>query len=319
MTRVAVLDDYQDVARTYGPWDRLGSCIDLTVLTAHIDSVDALAAALAPFEVVVAMRERTPFPRQLLERLPRLRLLVTTGSRNASIDVEAADDLDVVVSGTGFSAASTVELAWAHLLALPRNVAAEDASMRRGGWQERVGPELSGRTLGLLGFGNVGSRMAEIAQLFGLRVIAWSQNLTAARAARHGAVLVPKDELFAQADFLSIHYRLSDRSAGIVGRSELARMKRTAYLINTSRGPLVDEAALISALRNREIAGAGLDVFDTEPLPEDHPLRSTENTLLTPHIGYVATTQYARWFEDIVENIEAWLEGRSLRVIAAQP
>jgi phosphoglycerate dehydrogenase-like enzyme len=318
MTRVAVavLDDYQDVARSFGPWERLEAEVELEIFTEKIHGADDVVTRLERFEVVVAMRERTPFPREVLERLPRLKLLVTTGPFNAAIDVDAASDLGIVVAATGFSLASTVELTWGLLLALSRRICEEDRNVRAGGWQQTVGPELAGRTLGLVGLGNTGKRVAEIAKLFELRVIAWSQNLTPELAAAEGVELVTKDELFAQADFVSVHYKLSERSAAIVGAAELARMKPTAFLINVSRGPLVDEAALLDALRRGTIAGAGLDVYDTEPLPADHPLRSMPNTLLTPHIGYVATSQYEQWYRDIVEDIEGWLHGRPVRVIS---
>ena len=316
-TNVAVLDDFQDVGRTMGPWSRLGDCADVTAFTVTISGEDARAAALEPFEVIVAMRERTAFPRSLLQRLPNLRLLVTTGMVNAAVDLDALRDRGVTVCGTGGSPASTLELTWALLLAVSRHLCEEDRSVREGGWQHTIGPELAGRTLGLVGLGRIGSLMVPVARAFGMDVIAWSQHLSAADARAAGAERVGKDELFARADFVSIHYKLSERSVGIVGAAELGRMKRTAFLVNTSRGPLVDLDALLAALREGRIAGAGLDVYDEEPLPPDHPLRSAPRTVLSPHIGYVATGAYERWWHEVVEDVGAFLEGDPIRVIDA--
>src|SRR5690349_8115912 len=286
--RVAVLDDYQGVALSYGDWGDL----DVEVFTDHLPGDDEVVARLGPFDVVVAMRERTPFTRARLERLENLKLLVTTGMRNASIDLEAAREQGVAVCGTGSLGPPTAELAWGLILALTRHIPAEDARMRAGGWQHTVGPELAGRTLGLVGLGRLGARMAKIARAFEMETIAWSQNLTPERAAEAGAEAVAKEELFRRADIVSIHLVLSDRSRGLVAVEELALMKPTAYLVNTSRGPIVDEAALLDALHSGRIAGAGIDVYDTEPLPPQHPLRFAPNTVLTPHIGYVTTGAY---------------------------
>jgi phosphoglycerate dehydrogenase-like enzyme len=315
---IAVLDDYQDVARLYGPWDRLEGRAELRIFTEKIRPEDVVAA-LAPFEVVVAMRERTTFGREVLAGLPNLRLLVTTGPFNAAIDMAAADELGIAVAATGHELNSTVELTWALLLATARNVPAEDRRIRDGGWQKTVGRELWGRTLGLVGLGNIGQRMARIAQAFGMTVVAWSQNLSPEEAQRHGASAVTKRELFERSDVVSLHYKLSERSRHIIGARELAWMKPTALLINTSRGPLIDEPALIEALRDGTIGGAGLDVFDIEPLPADHPLRSLPHTVLTPHIGYVVDGQYELWYRDVVEDIEGWLRGEPVRLISAQP
>ena len=313
--RIAILDDYQDAARRFAPWERLGNDAALTVFTDHLADDDGLAERLGAFEVVVAMRERTPFPRRRLERLPNLRLLVTTGMRNASIDLDAARDLGVVVCGTGSLASPTAELTWALILAVTRHVCEEDAAIRRGGWQHTIGPELAGRTLGVVGLGRQGSAVAGVGRAFGMEPIAWSQNLTAERAAEAGAEAVAKEELFRRADVVTIHLVLSDRTRGLVGAPELAAMKPTAYLVNTSRGPVVDEAALLAALHDGTIAGAALDVFDTEPLPAEHPLRDAPNTVLTPHIGYVSTGTYEIFYRDAVEDIAAFLAGAPVRVL----
>jgi phosphoglycerate dehydrogenase-like enzyme len=314
---VAVLDDYQDLARDYGPWERLDGRIELETFTAHFDSENALASRLARFEVVVAMRERTAFPRTLLERLDGLKLLVTTGMGNAAIDMGAAHDLGILVCGTEIQSVATAELTWGLILALTRHISQEDRALRDGRWQSTIGPELGGRTLGSIGLGRLGTLVAGYGAAFGMRVIAWSQNLEPERALALGVEPVEKDELLERSDIVSIHTRLSERTRGLIGARELKLMKPTAYLVNTSRGPIVDEQALLGALRSREIAGAALDVFDYEPLPLDHPLRSAPNTLLTPHIGYVAEDTYAMFFRGIVEDIEAWLDGAPIRVLGA--
>jgi phosphoglycerate dehydrogenase-like enzyme len=261
------------------------------------------------------MRERTPFPRRLLERLPKLRLLVTTGMRNASIDLEAARDAGVVVSGTGAAGASTAELTWGLLLAVTRGIPMEDASVRSGGWQEGLGVGLSGKTLGIVGLGRLGSHVARFATVFEMQMLAWSQNLTAERAAEVGATLVAKDELFARSDAITIHLVLSERTRGLVGARELSLMKPTAYLVNTSRGPIVDEDALVDVLERRAIAGAALDVFDEEPLPPEHPLRRLPNTVVTPHIGYVSEEAYRVMYRDALEDVRAFLDGSPVRVL----
>ena len=316
LPRVAVLDDYQQAALASTDWSPLAGRADVSVFTDHVADPAALAARLAPFEVIVAMRERTPFPAELLRRLPALKLLVTTGMANAAIDLAAARDLGVLVCGTGGSAASTAELTWALLLALVRSVPAEDARVRAGGWQHTVGGELAGRTIGLLGLGRIGERVAGYARAFGMEVIAWSQHLTAERAGACGAELVAKPDLFARAGIVSIHVRLSERTAGLVGAAELALLGRDGYLVNTSRGPIVDEAALIAALHGGVIAGAALDVYATEPLPAGHPLRSLPRTVLTPHLGYVSTEGYAVFYGDAVADIVAWLGGSPVRVLS---
>lgn len=312
--RIAVLDDYQGAALTSADW---GSIPDGEVVTFadHLDDEHALAERLRGCEVVVAMRERTPFPRSLLERLPDLRLLVTTGARNASIDVAAARERGVTVCGTRGSGSPTAELTWGLILALARHIPREDAATRAGQWQTTLGIGLQGRTLGVIGLGNLGGQVARVGRAFGMDVIAWSQNLTAERAAEVGATLVTKDELLARADFATIHLVLSERTRALIGARELALMRPDAYLVNTSRGPIVEEAPLIEALRTHRIAGAALDVFDHEPLPHDHPLLALHNVVLTPHLGYVTAETYAIFYGDAVEDIRAWAAGSPLRVI----
>jgi phosphoglycerate dehydrogenase-like enzyme len=316
VTRVAILDDYQDVAGRLADWKSLPA--EVVVFRDHLSDESKVAARLADFDVVVAMRERTPFLRSLFERLPRLRLLVTTGMRNASIDLRAAADRGVVVSGTAGLPSPTAELTWALILALVRHVPREDRATREGRWQETLGTTLKGRTLGVLGFGQLGSRVARVGTAFEMDVIAWSQNLTAERAAAVGATLAgSRDELLARADIVTIHLVLSDRTRGLVGARELGLMRPTAYLVNTSRGPIVDEGALIATLRAGKIAGAGLDVYDEEPLPADHPLRRLPNTVITPHLGYVTEETYQIFYSQALEDIRAFLAGTPVRVLSA--
>lgn len=305
---VAVLDDYQNVALSMADWSPLKGRASVTVFNDHVADVDAVVSRLLPFDIVCVMRERTPMTRAVIERLPKLRLIASTAFRNASIDVKAAEERHVQVVHTGYSSAPTIELTWALILAGARHIVDENASLRSGGWQRHIGEDLSGRTLGVLGLGNIGTPVAQIGKAFGMRVIAWSQNLTADRAAAAGAELVAKDELFRQADILTIHMVLSERSRGLVGAAELALMKPTARLVNTSRGPIVVEADLVEVLRKRKIAGAAVDVFDQEPLPRDHPFRSLPNVLATPHIGYVSRSLYERFYQDTVDNIAKWLD-----------
>jgi phosphoglycerate dehydrogenase-like enzyme len=317
MTRVAILDDYQQVARQIVDWASALPGAEITAFADHLAGEDAVAARLADFDVVVAMRERTPFRRSLLARLPRLRLLVTTGMRNASVDLAAAAELGITVCGTAGSGSSTVELTWALILSLVRHVPAEDASIRAGGWQRTVGTDLAGATLGVLGLGNLGRRVAAIGLAFGMDVVAWSQNLGAEAAATAGARRVEREELFRLADVLTIHLVLSDRTRGLVGAAELALMKRSAYLVNTSRGPIVDEAALVEHLRAGRIAGAALDVYGVEPLPAGDPLRTLANSVLTPHLGYVSERTYRTFYGEAAEDIAAFLAGRPVRVLTA--
>jgi phosphoglycerate dehydrogenase-like enzyme len=317
VTRVAILDDYQGAATRMADWASLPDGVDVVVFRDHLSAEADVAARLADFDAVVAMRERTPFPRSLLERLPRLRLLVTTGMRNASIDLRAAAERGVLVCGTGGLPYPTAELTWALILALVRHVPREDRATRQGGWQETLGIGLNGKTLGVLGLGTLGTRVARIGRAFEMTVVAWSQNLTAARAAAGGASLVSRDELLARADVVTIHLVLSDRTRGLIGARELGLMRRTAYLVNTSRGPIVAEQALIRALETGAIAGAGLDVYDEEPLPGDHPLRRLPNTVITPHLGYVTEETYRIFYTEALENVRAYLAGAPVRVLGA--
>jgi phosphoglycerate dehydrogenase-like enzyme len=305
--RIAVLDDYQNVALTMADWSVLDGRASVTVFNDHLVEPDAVVARLEPFDIVCVMRERTPLTRAIIERLPRLKLIASTGPRNAAIDVGAAAEGGILVAHTGYDAHSTIEMTWALILASVRQVASENAHLRAGGWQLAVGDTLHGKTLGVLGLGKIGSEVARIGLAFGMNVIAWSQNLTADRAQTCGARLVLREELFRSADILTIHLVLSQRTKGLVGAAELRAMKPTARLINTSRGPIVDEPALIEVLRERRIRGAALDVFDIEPLPADHPFRSLDNVLSTPHIGYVARELYGTFYGDTVKNIMRWL------------
>jgi phosphoglycerate dehydrogenase-like enzyme len=312
--RIAILDDYQGVALQCGEWASL-EAEEIVPFHGHIADTADLAAELRPFDVVVAMRERTPFTAERLRLLPNLRLLVTTGMRNASIDVAAAAAAGVTVCGTGGSGAATPELTWALILSLVRHVPAEDQAIRDGGWQHTLGFGLHGRTLGVVGLGNIGRRVALIGRAFGMEVLAWSQHLSGAVAADAGAVAVSKDALFASADVITVHYKLGKRSVGLIGARELRLMKPTAFLVNTSRGPIVDTGALLAALDSGAIAGAALDVYDEEPLPAGHPLRLAPRTVLTPHLGYVTDDGYRTFYGEAVEDIAAFAAGRPVRVI----
>jgi phosphoglycerate dehydrogenase-like enzyme len=309
--RIAVLDDYQNVALSLADWSVLDEWATVTVFNDHLARSDAVVERLKPFDVVCVMRERTPMTRAVIERLPKLRLIASAAMRNASIDLKAAEERGVQVVHTGYTSTPTVELTWALILASARNIVAENASLRSGGWQHTIGDDMAGRTLGLLGLGNVGGAVAKVGAAFGMKVIAWSQNLTSERAAEGGAIRVSKEELFREADVLSIHLVLSDRTRGLVGAAELTLMKQTARLINTSRGPIVVEADLIAALKEKKIAGAAIDVFDQEPLPLDHPFRKLPNLLATPHIGYVSRALYERFYQDTVANIRRWLDSHA--------
>lgn len=316
--KAVVLDDYQDAARRYGPWQQLESEVELTVLRDHMQDEAALVELLRPFDIVCLMRERTALPARVIDALPQLKLIVTTGLWNAVLDVEHAVGKGITVCGTESVQSGTPELTWLLVLALARHYEDERASMRAGGWQMRVGMDLRKRTLGLLGLGKIGARVAEVANAFGMRVLAWSQNLTPEGAAAAGATYVDKAGLLAESDFVSLHLKLSGRTHHVLGAPELRAMRSTAYLINTSRGPLVDEQALVQALQAGWIAGAGLDVFDLEPLPPHHPLRTLPNVVATPHIGYVTEATYELFYAQIVENIRAWAEGKPVRVLGAK-
>ncbi|MEJ0096059.1 MAG: D-2-hydroxyacid dehydrogenase family protein [Methylocella sp.] len=315
---IAILDDYQNVAQSLANWRNLQPAARTVFYHDHVADIEQLVARLEPFDVVVLTRERTKFGADLIYRLPNLKLIVTIGMANAAIDVEAATARGVIVAGTtGGDPHATPALTFALILALTRGLYREAASVRAGGWQVGLGVDISGKTLSLLGLGKIGQEIAAFGKVFGMRVIAWSQNLTAEKAAEFGAERVGKDELFQQADVLSVHLKLSERTRGIAGARELGLMKPTAYLVNTSRGPIVSEEALIEALRADKIAGAALDVFDEEPLPQAHPFRFLPNVLATPHIGYVTENTYRAAFPQIVENIQAWLDKAPIRVLTA--
>ena len=315
--RCAVLDDYQNVALTMADWSRVTGDVEVTVFNEGLGDTDAVAAALQDFEIVCLMRERTPFPRALIEKLPKLKLLMTSGPRNAAIDVAAAKDRGVMVCGTESAKHPTAELAIGLLIDLARNISVENVRMKAGeAWQSTVGRDLFQHTIGIVGLGNLGGRVAKVAQAFGMRVLAWSQNLTPERCKELGVEYATKEDLLKQSDFITIHMVLSNRSRGLIGAPELSLMKRTACIINTSRGPIIDEAALITVLQDGTIAGAGLDVFDTEPLPRDHPFRKLPNVVLTPHLGYVTQDGYKLFYGGIVDAIRAFLDGQPIKVIS---
>jgi phosphoglycerate dehydrogenase-like enzyme len=314
--RCAILDDYQNVILKLADWSKVKSDLEIKVFNEHIGGPDKVIAALKGFEIVVAMRERTGFPKQVIDALPDLKLLITTGMRNASIDTEAAKARGVVVCGTPSFGSPTSGIAVGLMLELTRHIGYENARLHGGAaWQSTIGPDLEGMTLGVLGLGKLGTRTANVGKAFGMKAIAWSQNLTAEKCQEAGVGYVSKEDLFRQSDFITIHLILSQRTRGLVGAKELALMKQTAYLINTSRGPIIDEAALLAALREKRIAGAGLDVFDIEPLPLDHPLRKMDNVVLTPHLGYVAEQNYRHYLAGVVDDIRGFLDGKPVRVM----
>ena len=314
--RCAILDDYQNVALKSADWSKIEGDVETKVFSEHLGTGQSVIAALKEFAIVVAMRERTAFPRTVIDALPNLKLLITTGMRNASIDTEAAKARGVTVCGTGSFGSPTSGIAIGLMLELTRHIGYENARLHAGAtWQSTIGPDLEGMTLGILGLGKLGARTAAIAKAFGMKVIAWSQNLTPERCQEIGVCYVSKDDLFRQSDFITIHNVLSARSRGVVGAKEFGLMKPSAFLINTSRGPIVDEAALLAALRDKKIAGAGLDVFDNEPLPLDHPLRKMNNVVLTPHLGYVSEQNYRHYFAGVVEDIRGFLDGKPVRVM----
>lgn len=317
-TRVAILDDYQNIALESADWRSLPANVEITVFNKYIKGEVAIAKTLADFDIVVAMRERTPFPASLLAKLPNLKLLITTGMRNLAIDMQAARKQGVPVCGTALLPYPAFEHAWALILALLKKIPQENEDMHKGGWQSGIAEGARGRTLGIIGLGKLGAQVAKVGLAFGMNVIAWSQNLTAERARECGATWVEKDELLAKSDVVTIHILLSDRTRGLLGKRELALMKPTAYLVNTSRGPIVDEVALIEALQRRTIAGAGVDVYDVEPLPVDHPLRKLDNAILTGHTGYVIRENYDLVYREACEDVKAWLKGEPVRVLNAQ-
>ena len=316
MVRAAILDDYQNVALKLADWSPIAKNVEVKVFNTPLGNDEAVIKALQGFAIVSMMRERTPFLRKVIECLPDLKLLITTGARNASIDLKACTERGVTVCGTGGVGSPTTGIAIGLMLELTRRIGFENARMKAGEpWQVTVGQDLEGLTLGVLGLGKLGQRVSGVAKAFGMKVIAWSQNLTAEKAKEAGVGYVSKEELFAKADIVTLHLVLSDRSRGIVGAKELDLMKKSALLVNTSRGPLVEEKALIAALQSKSIGGAGLDVFDVEPLPLNHPFRKMDNVVITPHLGYVSEQNYRKFYPDIVEDIRAWLDGKTVREI----
>ena len=314
--RCAILDDYQNVALKSADWSKVATELDCKIFNEHLGSQENVIKALQGFEIICAMRERTAFPRAVIEKLPDLKLLITTGMRNASIDVAAAREHGVVVSGTPATGNPTSGIAIGLMLELTRRIGYENARLKAGApWQSTIGLDLEGLTLGVIGLGKLGARTSRIAQAFGMKVMAWSQNLTPEKCKAVGVEYAQKDELFRQSDLITIHVVLSQRTRGLVGAKELALMKPTAYIINTSRGPIIEEGALLAALREKRIAGAGLDVFDIEPLPADHPLRKMDNVVLTPHLGYVSLQNYRAYFSGVVDDIRAYLDGSPVRVL----
>jgi phosphoglycerate dehydrogenase-like enzyme len=306
--KVAILDDFQNVALQLADWSAVRQHAEIAVFNDHLADPAAVVARLRPFEVVCVMRERTPLTGEILQQLPKLKLIASTGPRNASIDSQAAADLGIAVTATGYDSTPTIEFTWSLILACMRRIDREAASLKAGGWQTSLGANLRGKSLGVVGLGNVGREVARIGLAFGMKVIAWSQNLTEEKASAAGASLVDKQTLFREADIVTVHLVLSHRTRGLIGAPELALMKPTARLVNTSRGPIVDEAALIEALKARRIAGAAVDVFETEPLPGDHPFRKLDNVLATPHIGYVTDDLYRTFYGDAAASIAKWLE-----------
>jgi D-3-phosphoglycerate dehydrogenase len=317
MVRAAILDDYQNVALAFADWSPITKDVEIKVFNKPFASQDEAVKALQGFEIIVGMRERTPFPRKTIEALPALKLLITTGAKNNSFDIKACAERGITVCGTGGAGNPTTGVAFGLMLELTRRIGFENARMKAGEpWQVTIGRDLEGLTLGIVGLGKLGQRVASVGKAFGMKVIAWSQNLTPEKAKEAGVEYASKEDLFAKADFVSIHYQLSDRSRGLITGDDIGRMKKSAYLINTARAPIVDQAALLKALQDKKIAGAGLDVFEVEPLALDHPFRKLDNVVITPHLGYVSEQNYRKYFPDIVENIRAWLDGKPVRVIS---
>ena len=319
MIRAAILDDYQNVAKSMADWSPIAKDVEISVFNEPFADQQAAIKALQGFQVVVGMRERTPFPRAVIEALPELKLLITTGAKNNSFDIKAAAERGVTVCGTGAVGSPTVGIAFGLMLELTRRIGFENARLKKGErWQVTIGRDLEGMTLGIVGLGKLGQRVAAVGKAFGMKPIAWSQNLTAEKAAEGGAAYASREELFANSDIVTIHYQLGPRSRGLITGEDIGRMKPSAYLINTARAPIVDQAALLNALQEKKIAGAGLDVFEVEPLPLDHPYRKLDNVVITPHLGYVSEQNYRKYFPDIVEDIRAWLDGKPVRVIEAK-
>jgi phosphoglycerate dehydrogenase-like enzyme len=317
--RLAILDDYQNVALSLTDWSGLAADVETTVFNRHLGDSDAVARALKGFDIVCAMRERTPFPKALFEKLPALKLLMTTGMVNRAIDLDAAKAHDVTVCGTGSFGNPTAGIAWGLILELTRHIGHENARLKAGEpWQSTLGPDVEGLTMGVIGLGKLGTRVGKIALAFGMKVIAWSANITPERAAAAGfGYAATKEDLLRQSDIVSIHIPLTPSSRNLLGAKELALLKPSALLINTSRGPIIEEAAMLDVLRHKRIAGAGFDVFDIEPLPVDHPVRKLDNVVLTPHLGYVSEQNYRQYFKGVVEDIRGFLDGKPVRVLGA--
>jgi phosphoglycerate dehydrogenase-like enzyme len=318
--RCAIIDDYQNVALKLADWSKVTKDVEVKVFTEAVRRSDAdTIRDLKDFDIVVMMRERTRFPRTVIDGLPKLKLLITTGAYNASIDMKACQERGIVVSGTGGFGNPTTGITFGLILELTRRIGWEHARMKSGVlWQDTLGMDIEGKTLGVIGLGKLGARAAGVAQAFGMKVIAWSQNLTPERCKEVGAEYVSKDDLFRNADVVTVHVQLGERNRGLITAKELGLMKKTAYIVNTSRGPIIDEKALIDALNKKQIAGAGLDVFDVEPLPLDHPYRKMDNVVITPHLGYVSQQNYEKYYPDIVDDIRGFLDGKPTRVIAAR-
>jgi phosphoglycerate dehydrogenase-like enzyme len=317
MLRAAILDDYQNVAMSYADWSPIAKDVEIKIFDKPFFSQDETIKALQGFAIVVGMRERTAFPRKVIEALPDLKLLITTGAKNNSFDIKAATERGVTVCGTGSVGNPTTGIAFGLMLELTRRIGFENARLKAGApWQITIGQDLEGLTLGIVGLGKLGQRVANVGKAFGMKVIGWSQNLTPETAKEAGVDYASREDLFRNADFVTIHYQLSDRSRGLINADDIGRMKKTAYIINTARAPIVDQAALLKALQEKKIAGAGLDVFEVEPLPLDHPYRKLDNVVITPHLGYVSDQNYRKYFPDIVEDIRAWLDKKPVRVIS---
>jgi phosphoglycerate dehydrogenase-like enzyme len=315
--RCAILDDYVDLSQKVADWSKVEDRVDLTVFQKPFASAEAVVSALENFEIILAMRERTPFPRGVLERLPKLKLLITSGMRNNSIDMAAVKDRGIVLCGTHWPKDPTAPLTMGLILELTRNIGRESARMHAGEfWQKHIGIEIEGKTLGIIGLGKLGAKVSGLAKAFGMNVIAWSPNLTAERCKEVGVTYATKEELFSTADIITIHVVLSDRSRGLVGAADLARMKPTSFIVNTARGPIIDEMALLETLKARKIAGAAVDVFSVEPLPVDHPFRKLDNLVLTPHLGYATQETFTAHYNQMVEGIDGWLKGEPVRKLA---
>ncbi|MEL0105729.1 MAG: D-2-hydroxyacid dehydrogenase family protein [Rhodospirillaceae bacterium] len=317
--KVAILDDYLDTVLRIADWGSLPADTNVERFTDHLEDENALAERLAPFDIIVAKRERTPFPRTLLERLPNLKLMVVGRKHNQKIDIATATELGIYVTGTERFGTAAAELTWGLILSLMRNIPGEDRAVREGRWHDKLGHILEGKTLGVIGLGRIGPKIAALGNAFDMSVIAWSQNMTPDIAGQAGAKFVEKDDLFRNADIITVHVALSDRTRRLIGAREIELMKKSAYLVNTARGPIIDEAALIEALERNAIAGAGLDVFEKEPLPADHPFRQLDNVIVTPHIGYVTEESFRAYYQSAVENIRAFLNNESIPRLLNQP